>query len=418
MIRRLFGGKDKGKGRETGPVDYEEAKEQARDETVESRRALARRDDVQPEILYYLAEDESPEVRREIAANKVTPRQADVLLAGDTDDQVRCDLALKIARLLPDLKPDEQTRVRELTLQALEILAQDELPRVRQILSEELKDADYAPVEVVERLAHDLELVVAAPILEYSPLLSDDVLLEIISSGPVQGALNAIARREQVAAPIADAIVAAADVPGVASLLANPNAQIREETLDQVIDGAPEVQVWHEPLVRRDNLSQRAVRRISNFVASSLLSIIKERSDLDEETVRHVAGAVKRRIEEESKSDVSDLSRSRAEQMHADGKLNDDVISTEIEKKNHEFIVNAIALMAGTDINRVRTNLESRSGKSVTSLAFCAGLTMPTAMQLQNKVAKVPSHARVAAKKGGDYPLSEDEMSWHVEFFE
>jgi hypothetical protein len=36
---------------------------------------------------------------------------------------------------------------------------------------------------------------------------------------------------------------------------------------------------------------------------------------------------------------------------------------------------------------------------------------MPTAMQLQNKVAKVPSHARVAAKKGGDYPLSEDEMS-------
>ena len=40
MIRRLFGGKDKGKGRETGPVDYEEAKEQARDETVESRRAL------------------------------------------------------------------------------------------------------------------------------------------------------------------------------------------------------------------------------------------------------------------------------------------------------------------------------------------------------------------------------------------
>ena len=407
MIRRLFKRK---RGADAGAVDYEE--------TVAERRDLARRADVQPEILYYLAEDESPEVRRGIAANQATPRQADVILAGDTDDQVRCDLALKIARLLPDLKPDEQTRVRELTLQALEILAQDELPRVRQILSEELKHADYAPVEVVERLAHDIELVVAAPILEYSPLLSDDVILEIISSGPVQGALNAIARRERVAAPIADAIVATADIPAVASLLANSNAQIREETLDQIIDGAPELQVWHEPLVRRDALSQGALRRISNFVASSLLSILKERSDLDEETVRHVAGAVKRRLEEESKSDVSDLSRSRAEQMHADGKLTDDLISAEIEKKNHEFIVNAIALMAGTDLNRVRTILESRSGKSVTPLAFCAGLTMPTAMQLQNKVAKVPAHARVTAKKGGDYPLSEDEMSWHVEFFE
>ena len=417
MIRRLF--KRKGaSGRDRDPVEYEEAKRRASQETVEERRELARRGDVQPEILYYLAEDESPEVRREIAANKATPRHADVMLAGDTDDQVRCDLALKIARLLPDLKPDEQTRVRELTLQALEILAQDELPRVRQILSEELKQADYAPVEVIERLARDIELIVAAPILEYSPLLSDDVILEIITSGPVQGALNAIARRQRVAAPIADAIVATADVPAVASLLANSNAQIREETLDQIIDGAPEVQVWHEPLVRREALSQGALRRISNFVASSLLSILKERSDLDEETVRHVAGAVKRRIEEESKSDVSDLSRSRAEQMHAEGMLTDDLISAEIDKKNHEFIISAIALMAGTDLNRVRTIMQSRSGKSVTSLAFCAGLTMPTAMQLQNKVAKIPAHARVTAKKGGDYPLSEDEMSWHVEFFE
>ena len=417
MIRRLFKGKG-ASGGDADPVEYEEAKRRASEETVEERRELARSEDVQPEILYYLAEDESPEVRREIATNRATPRHADVMLAGDTDDQVRCDLALKIARLLPDLKPDEQTRVRELTLQALEILARDELPRVRQILSEELKEADYAPVEVVERLAHDIELVVAAPILEYSPLLSDDVILEIITSGPVQGALNAIARRQRVAAPIADAIVATADIPAVASLLANSNAQIREETLDQIIDGAPEVQVWHDPLVRREALSQGALRRISNFVASSLLSILKERSDLDEETVRHVAGAVKRRIDEESKSDVSDLSRSRAEQMHADGMLTDDLISAEIDKKNHEFIISAIALMAGTDLNRVRTIMESRSGKSVTSLAFCAGLTMPTAMQLQNKVAKVPAHARVTAKKGGDYPLSEDEMSWHVEFFE
>ena len=417
MIRRLFKGKG-ASGGDADPVEYEEAKRRASEETVEERRELARSEDVQPEILYYLAEDESPEVRREIATNRATPRHADVMLAGDTDDQVRCDLALKIARLLPDLKPDEQTRVRELTLQALEILARDELPRVRQILSEELKEADYAPVEVVERLAHDIELVVAAPILEYSPLLSDDVILEIITSGPVQGALNAIARRQRVAAPIADAIVATADIPAVASLLANSNAQIREETLDQIIDGAPEVQVWHEPLVRREALSQGALRRISNFVTSSLLSILKERSGLDEETVRHVAGAVKRRIDEESKSDVSDLSRSRAEQMHADGMLTDDLISAEIDKKNHEFIISAIALMAGTDLNRVRTIMESRSGKSVTSLAFCAGLTMPTAMQLQNKVAKVPAHARVTAKKGGDYPLSEDEMSWHVEFFE
>ena len=41
--------------------------------------------------------------------------------------------------------------------------------------------------------------------------------------------------------------------------------------------------------------------------------------------------------------------------MHADGKLTDDLISAEIEKKNHEFIINALALMVGTDLKRVCT---------------------------------------------------------------
>jgi uncharacterized protein (DUF2336 family) len=36
------------------------------------------------------------------------------------------------------------------------------------------------------RLAQDVETVVAAPILEYSPLLSDADLIEIIACGQVQ----------------------------------------------------------------------------------------------------------------------------------------------------------------------------------------------------------------------------------------
>ena len=68
--------------------------------------------------------------------------------------------------------------------------------------------------------------------MEYSPLLSDEDLLEIIAAGPVQGGLSAVARRSKVDVSIADAIVRANDIPAVAALLGNKNAQIREETLD------------------------------------------------------------------------------------------------------------------------------------------------------------------------------------------
>ncbi len=41
-------------------------------------------------------QDPAPAVRRAIAANPHTPRQADTILAKDTDYGVRCELARKI----------------------------------------------------------------------------------------------------------------------------------------------------------------------------------------------------------------------------------------------------------------------------------------------------------------------------------
>ena len=50
---------------------------------------LARHPGTRPEVLYFLAEDSSNDVRLEIAINERTPRQADLILAGDGDDQIR-----------------------------------------------------------------------------------------------------------------------------------------------------------------------------------------------------------------------------------------------------------------------------------------------------------------------------------------
>ena len=72
--------------------------------------------------------------------------------------------------------------------------------------------------------------IVAAPILEYSPLLSDADLIEIIACGQVQEVLAAIARRRPVSEAVGDVLVQSLDVPAVAALLVNPDAKIRKET--------------------------------------------------------------------------------------------------------------------------------------------------------------------------------------------
>ena len=267
-------------------MSYQEAKSFARDKDHRVRRQLAERGDLRPEILYFLAEDAHAEVRRGIARNSATPQHADLLLARDVDDEVRSDLALKITRLVPGLTEQEASRLQELTIEILTILAQDQLPRVRAIIAEEIKHATNIPAAVVKRLARDLELIVVAPVLEFSPLLTDSELLEIIAAGVVEGGLSAIARRDLVPDPVSVAIVAANDIPAVATLLANPNAQIREDTLDEIIGKAEKAPPLHEPLARRPELSMGAIRRVAGFVSAAILGVLQNEHHLDEDTAR------------------------------------------------------------------------------------------------------------------------------------
>ena len=204
-------------------MDYPTAKLAVASEDCAVRLDLAKRTDLQPEMLYYLSEDEEAGVRRAVAENQSTPKQADALLVEDVDDDVRISLARKISRLAPDLNSEAQSWLQDMTLKILDDLSQDELPRVRRIIAEEIRHLDNLPHELIRRLAEDAELTVCAPILEYSPLLSDDDLLEIMALGPVKGALSAISARENLGLRPADGISQSDNDDAIARLLANPS---------------------------------------------------------------------------------------------------------------------------------------------------------------------------------------------------
>jgi hypothetical protein len=59
----------------------------------------------------------------------------------------------------------------------------------------------------------------------------------------------------------------------------------------------------------------------------------------------------------------------------------------------------------------------SRNGKTITALNWKAGLSMRTAVTLQRQICGVPQKNLVLAREGIGYPLSEDEMSWYLDFF-
>jgi len=252
-------------------MDYDDAKTRAADSNVGVRRKIAKRANVQTEILYFLAQDADVAVRGEIAKNPSTPVQADEILCRDGDEDVRCWVAEKIARVAPGLSASERDRAGDIVTGILETLARDEAVKIRKVLPNELKSTTGVSPSVIEQLARDHDDAVSAPVLKNLPLLSDEFLVEFIESGPVQAALQAISGRKSLGADVADAIVATDDEAVITTLLSNKSAQIREETLDRLVDGAADVDTWHSPLVAHPTLSAGAVSSLSRFVTESLL---------------------------------------------------------------------------------------------------------------------------------------------------
>src|SRR3546814_10073778 len=96
-----------------------------------------------------------------------------------SDLAVRAELAAKIAKLTALEGRGAQEKAQRVVEETLELLARDQATRVRRILAEALKSVAGAPPQVIQRLARDAEDVVACPVLEFSPLLSEEDLLEI-----------------------------------------------------------------------------------------------------------------------------------------------------------------------------------------------------------------------------------------------
>ena len=420
MFDWVFG--NKGKKTKGKRPPYEKARAIADTGSVDERCGLASNESAQPEILYYFATDEDWQVRRCVAGNAGTPLQADQVLAKDSHDDVRCELAYKIGRLVPALTADESKQLTDMALEVLKVLANDNLPRVRAIIAEELKHATNVPKPIITGLATDLEEIVTVPILEYSPLLRDEDLIQIIARGIKGRALIALSRRNKLAAKVSKSVVETDDAGAVRSLLENRSAEIGDTTFDRIVKKAGENREWHNAMVFRDDLPVRTIMRIASFVNAALMEKLIERNKSQAGLVEKLRKKVRKRIETgnldaEDAEPAYDSAESRAEKMHKAGKLTEKALKKAFADHDNTFVRHGVRLLSELPVETVNLMFNSASGKVVTALAWKAGLSMETAVSLQRQIARVPRDKIVHANKDGGYPLSQDDIDWYVESY-
>jgi uncharacterized protein (DUF2336 family) len=288
---------------------------------------------------------------------------------------------------------------------------------VRAILAEEIKYLDCIPHDIVFRLAQDVESVVAAPILEYSPLLSDADLIEVIACGQVQEVLAAIAKRHPLSESVSDVLVQSLNIPAVAALLINPNAVIRKETMDKIVDQAEQISAWHLPLALRADLSARVIRRIGSLVGASILEKLAARNDLSDATRIHLHRELRARLAESPMESGGVSAAELVTEAQKQGRLDGAFVEQAAQAGQRETVVLALAQLANINEQTVKKILTAGTAKPLVALVWHAHLSMRLAFKIQTLIMKLPTREVLPARGGVGFPLSKEEMRWHLNYF-
>lgn len=245
---------------------------------------------------------------------------------------------------------------------------------VRRILSEKLKDNPRLPREVALKMAWDVADV-ALPMLQWSLVLLDEDLIEIIREQPPEYR-RAIARRASLSAAVADTIVASEDEDAVAVLVANPGATIREATLHEIISSFPGSEKIKTGLVYRPSLPLTVAERLVTVVSGHLLEYLVGHHDLSPDVA---ADAIMRTHEDATLELISDDTPSPeierlARQMHASGRLTPRLVLRAVCKGDLAFFEAAMACLADLSVASVRTLIRDGGARGLPALFFRADL--------------------------------------------
>ena len=349
-------------------------------------KQLAAGRDTHPEILYFLARSGDAETRNAVALNPSTPIQAASLLANDSNADVRLVLAGRIVELLPGLSADRHGQLYAYAVQALGMLAQDEVFRVRKALSTALRDYAKAPPSVVAQLARDVEREIAEPILRFCIALKDEDLLEILARHPEKWAVQAIAQRPQVSEEVSEAVIDAGDEDASAVLLGNIGAKLSPQALQKIIDRARSRPEWHRPLAMRAELSVEAARELTGYVGNAILDVLKKRGDFDAATRQGILAIVQRRMEYQQEGEDP---AARFERYAKAGKLTPDVILDALSWQENDFVILALAHLGNIPPSTARRMMTSGSAKSIVALCWRARLPVRLSVEVQRKGGKL-----------------------------
>jgi len=197
----------------------------------------------------------------------------------------RAAAANKLCRAIDTAPLSDEDR--ETAAEILRVMAADAAELVRKALAVTLKESPLVPRDVALKLARDVESI-ALPMLNCSPVFTDDDLAEIVRlGGPVRQL--AIARRPMLSTTVTAAIAEHGAERAVAAACANDNADFAEAALQEVLSRFETHEKVLSGVAYRKTLPLAVSERLVSLVGGRLREHLIAHHDISPETALMLA---------------------------------------------------------------------------------------------------------------------------------
>src|SRR5262245_34906535 len=264
--------------------------------------------------------------------------------------------ALARAYLYSDLSSDDLAAAEG----AMIMLLDDPSPLVRRALSEVFASCEQAPQVVVHALAAD-QPDVALPVLEFSPLLREDDLVDLIATGRAEAQI-AVAKRCLLTRGAAAAMAEVGEADACLALLENVDADIPRFSIDRIIERFGHLAPIRENLLARGDLSTPMRQALISKLSQALAGFVTARQWLESE---HAEFAAREACEKATVALAADTSYDEVaalvRHLRQSGQLTAGMLLRALLSGNVVQFEEALAELSGISIDRVTAYIHDKT---------------------------------------------------------
>jgi uncharacterized protein (DUF2336 family) len=238
---------------------------------------------------------------------------------------------------------------------------------VREVLASHLAGVESMPRAVLRALADD-EIEVAAPILLNNEALLDVELIEVVRHRALEHQLM-LAMRRAPAQVTAESPGEAGERDLVQDLLDGGDSKIVDATMAYLIEQSRGVDSFQEPVLRREDLSERLARKMILWVLAALRQHILDRFDIDltvlDDCIEFAADEMTERLAVERNRCRGDHARELAAALDAAGQLTPSRLIRALRQGEVSLFVAMLAHLTGLRLPLVRRLLFEPGGEGL-----------------------------------------------------